>query len=209
VLAEHATSVDWSPDGRRLAAITNDGDAMHLLVVDADGGHRDERPLADASPDVDLAWVGPDQIAYELHGNVGYAVIDLATGARHDLADRTAGWMFALARAPSGALAWDWNRDPGDAMWMIPPGGGAPRSVASLPGGARPVWTRDGDLLAIPPHAPAILRVDLTTGAITPYAPLPVEHGVDNGAVFALPGGDLLVERASSVTDVELVTPER
>jgi hypothetical protein len=207
-LVFQAVATDWSPDGRRLAVLTNNSGRLTLVVVDADGKHRRDIALEDASPDSEAVWIDDGHVAYHLAGNVGYSVLDLATGAHHDLADRTPGWMFALRRAPTGALAWAWNRAPAIGIWVTPHDGEAPRQAASFPNFASPIWTNDGELLALT-RSSEIVRVDLATGRTEPYVTLPTEQGLGTDAVFPLAGGDLLVKRSASVTDVELLAPER
>jgi hypothetical protein len=111
--------------------------------------------------------------------------------------------MYLLRSSPAGALAWAWNRDGANGIWVAPRDGAPPREVLATDELA-PFWGGE-DLYAIGRGA-EISKIDLATGRIEPYVSVPIAHGEHNADAFALSGGDLLLERTTSIRDLALIT---
>jgi hypothetical protein len=202
-------AVDWSPDGASLGVIVRRGDATVLAVEDRAGRHRFERPITDGSESPVVTWIDDRTLAYLAAGNRTYRAIDVATGTARDLFDPAIGFTLELSRAPrSGDLLLYWNRRSGPGLWRMTPDGRT--SLVYRTDGAMPRWAADeAGVLVWTPRSDSIQRVDVATGAVTPYVTIPSSEHTVMGAVWALANGDLLVERTRSVYDVIVQEPVR
>lgn len=131
-----AWSPAWSPDGKRIAFLTDSGG---LYLVDADGRHKHRLRGAFGN---DLSW-SPDgsRIVFDIRGKApdwgDIAVVDVATGKRRNLTHRP-GEESSPAWSPDGrriVFVADMN-----CMWT-----GKCKPVEGAEGGPRELWLMDAD----------------------------------------------------------------
>jgi hypothetical protein len=146
----------WSPDGNRIAFVSNEHGGDDIYVMNANGSHV-VRITDDPGDEHDPAW-SPDgtRIAYhrELPGAESapswLSIVDLSTMERTDLYTRV-GYVGRGAWSPDGSrLAFEvWPEGSGPDTYVVDADGGHAVRIASTPGllDARPMWTPDGSRL--------------------------------------------------------------
>ena len=131
-----AWSPAWSPDGERIALLTNDGG---LDVIDADGG---EKRRLEGRFGSELSW-SPDgsSIVFEIRGKApnwgDIGVVDVETGKRRNLTHRP-GEESGPAWSPNGRMivfVADMS-----CIWT-----GKCKPVEGAEGGPRELWVMDAD----------------------------------------------------------------
>jgi serine/threonine protein kinase/dipeptidyl aminopeptidase/acylaminoacyl peptidase len=219
-LVDHAVSASWSPDGRRLAAVTDDDTAgIMLVIVDRTGTTR-RLPLAALDRGAQPVWLDARRVAARSDDLTVYEWFDLETGDHGELGDRAHGSTYWLTRSPrDGTLAMWRNGRPGaitaqtEHLWLIAPGhDAAPLHVDDA---ARhyllPSWSSSGELVVRALDTGMVSQVALDTGALTPIARLPVmrmHSSLNHEHVLALPDGDLLAVNTEPGLNVSVVEPE-
>lgn len=141
----------WSPDGLRIAFVTNPGSGGRLWVAKADGSGPPER-LMDSTA-TQPAW-SPDgrRIAFSTPrtGNWDIYMKDLETGAEtrvttHDLPDWAPAW------SPDGSrlafYRFDETKQQG-SIWSIGVDGSDERELAAVGNEGMPYWSPDGTRIA-------------------------------------------------------------
>jgi serine/threonine protein kinase len=216
-LLDSAVSVDWSPDGRSLAALVDDDAGGAIVIVDRTGRVMHRWPLPQIDHAAQPVWLDNHRIASRTADRTTYRWLDLETGAEGDLTDRTHGSVYWLTRSPrDGTLAmWRIGR-PGaidartEHLWLMAPG----REATSLHVAEAtrhhllPSWSPSGELLLRALETGAVSRADLTTGALTPIAQLPamlLASSLNHEHLLTLPGGDLLAVETEPGMNVSVV----
>jgi hypothetical protein len=226
VLLHNAWSADWSPDGRSLAVLVEDGaggarsahpSTTSLVILERDGRelrriridhvHRASAPV----------WLDDHRIAVRTDHRSTYRQIDLATGDQREMFDSDHGATCLLARSPlDGTLAMWRNGPPGaidastEHLWLQRPGhaAGTLRVGAAIRQFLAPSWSPSGELLVRAPDG-VVSRVARDTGELVPIAKLPpqqLSYRYDDH-VMALAGGDLLAVNHELGTNVAMVDP--
>jgi protein kinase-like protein len=226
VLLRNAWSADWSPDGRSLAVLVEDGaggakgarrSTTSLVILDRDGRER-WRTRTDhlyrASAPV---WLDSHRIAVRTDHRSTYREIDLATGDERELFDTEHGATCLLVRSPrDGTLAMWRNGPPGaidartDHLWLQRPGHavGTLRVEDAIRNFLAPSWSPSGELLVRALDG-AVSRVALDTGERVQIAQLPpqqLSYRYDDH-VMALDGGDLLAVNHELGANVARIDP--
>ena len=217
----------WSPDGRSIAFVSNEGGKVRIWVVNADGSS--PRPVAEGkvSESYEMAWAPGDRLLYQEDGNRNYVVVDPRTWQQRPLIkNSTVGWVAAPAYSPDGSrIAVSWNRQPDRGLWTIDaterretlvraftgPGDPWPWPIGWSPDGAF-VYGFDGKRAAyrgvlVPMELTMtdvrILRIRISGGSTETIMKLPFE---EVGSVAALPDGRRFVCTVySSRSDVWIV----
>jgi Tol biopolymer transport system component len=139
-LREKVQQADWSPDGKTLALVTDDGIKARLELTARDGSGG--RLLYETSGHLSFPRISPggDRIAFFDHPNRiddggSLAVVDLATGRKTTLVKDLAGGAQGLAWAPGGREVWFTAARGGTdrALYAVDLSG-RDRSVAAVPG---------------------------------------------------------------------------
>jgi dipeptidyl aminopeptidase/acylaminoacyl peptidase len=189
------SSPQWSPDGRTLSFVANDGDDNgQVYAMPMDGG--DAKQVTRAKDGVDAYALSPDGkwIAYEIPDvNPNQKQID----AHHDAFQ--VGDNDYLRRSATM----------NEHVWIVPASGGTPRRLTSgnwsvgLDGTGPLSWSADSKTLAVvrfpTPYigdslASKIQLIDVATGAIRP---LTSNAGLEGSPLFAPSGTSIVYQRST------------
>ncbi len=162
----------WSPDGNRLAFLSNRGGTPKVWVGDAAG----ERPMEIKESGPTFAWLPNGHIALQKPDLQDYGILDLATWHEETLVkDPSAGWVFQPRFSPKGdQVALLWNRKGrGQGLWTLSWPAREERFLANTlrPDG----WSPDGNwIYAHEQGDRQIVRVSSATGTIEPVGTFPI-----------------------------------
>ena len=218
-LLDNALTVDWSPDGRSLAVLVDEGAEVATVVVDRNGKESRRLPLHHLARGPAPVWLDDHRIAAQTDDRTTYRWFDLDTGDEGDIVDRTYGSTFWLTRSPQDGTLAMWRNGPPDAsgartehLWVQEAGHDArPLHV----GEARrhylvPSWSPSGELLVRAFDTGKVSRVALDTGALTQIAQLPrmpLSRPFDDH-LMTLADGDLLAVELELGINVVAVVPD-
>jgi WD40-like Beta Propeller Repeat len=165
----------WSPDGRRLAFVSNRSGARRLWVSDANGlggvEIKDEalgNPFTIWLPDGRLAWPTPDRRNYRIR--------DLGTGEDELLMkEPTIGGVFGARFSPRGdQAAIFWNRPDKGGLWTVSWPAREERFLAPdtmVPDG----WSPDGEwIYAHQTGTSTIVKISIQDGTVQPLGTFPI-----------------------------------
>jgi dipeptidyl aminopeptidase/acylaminoacyl peptidase len=226
-LLDNALMVGWSPDGRSLAVLVDQGSQagaqagaeVGIAIIDRTGAVLRPLPLHRLERTAAPVWLDDHRVAAQTDDRTTYRWFDLATGEQGEITDRQHGSTYWLARSPRDGMLAMWRNgppDPGDArpehLWIQPAGGAArPLHVdAAVRYHLLPSWSPSGDLLVRALETGAVSSVALDTGALAPVAqlpPTPVRTSFDDH-VMTLADGDLLAVEIELGIDVLAVRPD-
>jgi hypothetical protein len=229
VLLHNAWSADWSPDGRALAVLVEDGaggsgrsarrSTTSLVILDRDGREQSRTTIHHVYRASVPVWLDDHRIAVRTDHRSTYRQIDLATGEQREIFDSEHGATCLLARSPhDGTLAMWRNGPPGaiDAstghLWLQRPGhsAGTLRVEDAIRNFLAPSWSRSGELIVRAPDG-VVSRVALDTGELAQIAKLPAQqlsYRYDDH-VMTLTDGDLLAVNHEFGTNVATIDPGR
>jgi Tol biopolymer transport system component/DNA-binding winged helix-turn-helix (wHTH) protein len=112
----------WSPDGREVAFISNEGGPRRVWVTNTSGTSLRAVSTGDVSESLDLMW-GRRFLYYQQTGNRDYYVLDPNLGRDETMLwhkDRPMGWVFSPVVSPDGRkIALFWNRKDGRGVWVL------------------------------------------------------------------------------------------
>ncbi|HEX8112071.1 MAG TPA: hypothetical protein VF516_30270, partial [Kofleriaceae bacterium] len=202
-LLDNALFAGWSPDGRSLAVLLDQGpDAeVEVIVIDRTGEVQRRLPLRHLDRMAAPVWLDDHRIAAQAEDRTTYRWFDLVTGEEGDLVDRQHGSTYWLARSPRDGTLAMWRNglpDPHtpEHLWVQAPGRPArPLPVREAIGHyLLPSWSPTGELIVRALDTGEVSRVALDTGELTPIARLPgpsIRSSFDDH-VMTLADGDLL-----------------
>ena len=191
---EHATSTSpaWSPDGQRIAFISDQGGRGKVWMIAASGGTARALENTDASDtNYGLAWWPSSDIVYQQADNRNFVSVSDKTQEENTMIphDRSVGYVTDKpAFSPDGKkMAVWWNRKPDVGLWIISL---APYSESSLLSGLiYPFgWSPDGNYVyairaASFSSSREIIRVQVKApNAVASVATLPGDVLQDDGA---------------------------
>jgi len=202
-LLGNALMAGWSPDGRSLAVLIDEHEAVSVVVIDRSGTVLRRLPLRGLEREAAPVWLDDHRVACQTEDRTTYRWFDLDTGAQGEIADSLHGSTYWLARSPRDGTLAMWRMGAPEALdastehlW-IQPVGHAPRPI-QIATAARhyllPSWSPDGELLVRELDTGAVSRVELDTGAVTPFTQLvatPTSRVFDDHLMM-LADGDLL-----------------
>jgi serine/threonine protein kinase len=218
-LLGNALMAGWSPDGRSLAVLVDDHDAVSVVVIDRGGTVLRRLPLRGLEREAAPVWLDDHRVACQTDDRKTYRWFDLDTGEQGELTDTQHGSTYWLARSPRDGTLAMWRMGPPDALdartehlWIMP-AGGEPRPV-HVGAVARhyllPSWSPDGELLVRALDTGVVSRVALDTGEVTPFAqlvPTPTSRVFDDHLMI-LADGDLLAVEIDLGISVVAIRPD-
>ncbi len=140
----------WSPDGRRIAFLSNHGGSLGVWTMDADG--TGIRRLREADSGSSLNWAPSEKILLLLSDHRSLVWLDPGTGEGTPLSlDLAPGLVHSAQPSPDQRSIAVWciqTAEKREGVWVIPADGSAPQNV--YPTRAFPVqWSSDGRSLWI------------------------------------------------------------
>jgi serine/threonine protein kinase/WD40 repeat protein len=121
---EHAStsSPAWSPDGQRIAFVSDQNGTPRVWTISANGGTPQQLENTNASDtNYQLAWWPSNDIVYQKPENRNFLRVNEKTQTETAIIqhDESAGWVFNPAFSPDGKkLAVFWNRKD-EGLWII------------------------------------------------------------------------------------------
>ena len=178
----------WSPDGQKLAFVSDRGGRMRAWVGGADGQLAREIQGSEYLGNMAVTWLPDQRLAWQTRDVRDYRIRDLTTGREEPLLkDPTNGWVFEPQFSPKGdQVALHFNRSQ-RGLWLMSWPGRVERFLAPqiVPFG----WSADGRwIYGCPNGTPDVVRVASDTGAIEPIASFASGLiGLDNGGCAQTP----------------------
>jgi hypothetical protein len=178
-IAERVVRAVWSPDGERLAVLSQTADGYELAMWNASTRAMSvARPLA-VPYDVELTWLDDRRVAYPvLHERTTFRWIDPASGATGTLAPGVGAMMTSLVRAHRDRrLAFLTEAPHAVTVWALVEGT-PPRAIATVPVDAprssrtlRVTWAADDrSLVLYDVQSGDMWSITVATGAIARMA---------------------------------------
>jgi serine/threonine protein kinase/dipeptidyl aminopeptidase/acylaminoacyl peptidase len=139
-----SSSPAWSPDGSRIAFISDHGGGRSVWIMDGDGSG--VRRLGEFKPGIQLSWAPSERILCQMPDYRNFKWLDPGGGEHAPLLhDDSPGFVwFARASPDQRSVAVCWNRvaEKKMSVWTIPADGSAPRVLYE--GDGSPVrWASD------------------------------------------------------------------
>lgn len=214
----------WSPDGKRIAFASTEGDKPRVWTVNADGGIPRALAVSDLSRDsFHLTWSPATQILYQQPGNRNYYELDPETGRERLLVSSPVGWIFSPVQSQDGQkIAVSWSGRPKRGIWIIDvKNGGETPVYVTAAASAMPVgWGPDGRSIYVVEGKNStyrgltahlgetitdakILRVPVNGGDVQTVADIPFDE--IGGVAMAPDGRRFIIAVYSSRSDVWVV----
>lgn len=184
ISAANGMSPAWSPDGARIAFLSNRAEGWDLYVVNADGG--EPRRLTSGATADDPAW-HPDGRAIAVERRGGIELVQADGGGRAQLVKRGA----QPAWAPDGRLAFVRDGD----LWLRSVGG---EESLLLVDASRPAWSPDGDRIAVA-RLRGIAMLDLDSGETSQLT----HQAGDDAPAWEPSGGRIAFVRRGAIWEVD------
>jgi serine/threonine protein kinase/Tol biopolymer transport system component len=201
-----ATSPAWSPDGQRIAFISNQKGTSKVWTIGANGGTAQALERTDASKTHNhLAWWPSRDIVYEQPQNHSLLRVNDKTNEETPIIplDRATGSIVSLVFAPDGnKMAVQWRRDEA-GLWIISQ---EPYSETLLQSGdLYPVgWSPDGKYVYAIRRGREIVKVQVATPTdVSVVTTLPGDGS--NGASLSPDGKQIVVSVSEEKSDVWLM----
>jgi len=189
----------WSPDGLRLAFVSDRGGALRVWTSDAEGRERVEiKDAAVANPLV--TWLPDGRLAWQTQDARNYRIRDLVTGQDELLRKEPAqGFVFVPRFSPKGnRVAVYENRPDARGLWIL---SWPEREESFLAPNLYPDgWSPDGEwIYGHQSGSATIVKVSLRNGRVQTVATFPAE-GLTMDACDLSSNGQALV---CSLADVK------
>jgi Tol biopolymer transport system component len=203
------SSPAWSPDGQRIAFVSNQNGTLRVWTISANGGT--PQPLEEtnaANTNWVLAWWPSSDIVYQKAGMRNYLRINgSAQTALIQQQDESVGWVpLKPVFSPDGKkVAVYWNRQPEAGLWIISL---EPYSeTLVLAGGIYPFgWSPDGKYVYVVRERSEIMRVrSAPPNEISSVAALPANSTGYDTASVSPDGRQIIVSVAAEASDVWLM----
>ena len=201
-----ATSPAWSPDGQRVAFVSNQNGTPTVWTIGANGGTAQPLERTNASNTHNqLVWRPSSDIVYQQPGNQNFLRFNDKTHEETPIipSARAIGFVYSPVFAPDGKkLAVQWRRD-NTGLWIISP---EPYSETLLQSGdLYPVgWSPDGRYVYAIRKGREIVRVQVATPSdVTVVTTLPGNGGNDAG--LSPDGKEFVVSLGEEKSDVWLM----
>jgi len=203
------TSPVWSPDGKEIAFISNNGDTITVWKINAKGGKPHQ--FARSEPGFLATWSPGSNILYQTPGNRNIKILNPETGEETPLVqDDSVGLIFYPKCSPDGKrVAVQWNRRDRTGLWLISLDGSS--TVFIKKGQFHPIgWSADGKWVysyATEGRTIRIFMIETESGQESTVMTIPLTFELgEPGFLCMSPGGNHFVIRiAKSNTDVWLI----
>jgi Tol biopolymer transport system component len=200
------TSAVWSPDGRRLAFVSDRGGARRVWVGDADGrGALEIMDAIVANPLV--TWLPDGRLAWQTADARNYKIRDLETGKDELLMkEPLVGWVFMPRFSPEGDRVAVYRNRPGDrGLWTLSWPGRQERLLA--PGTISPDgWSPDGEwIYGHERDSASIVKVSVRTGTVEQVGTFPVGWLGTNVCNLSPDGHTLICSLAETKADAWVI----
>ena len=209
---EHAMTASpaWSPDGQRIAFVSDQNGRPKVWTISANGGTPQQLEKTDTSDtNNELAWWPSSEIVYQKPGIRNFLRVDEKTQTETAIIqhDESVGWVPEKpVFSPDGKkLALYWNRKPDVGLWVISL---EPHSETFvLLGEISPFgWSPDGKYVYATRESKEIIRVQATTpNGIISLANFPGNAVMGNGASVSPDGRQIIVSVGEDNSDVWLM----
>jgi serine/threonine protein kinase len=202
------SSPAWSPDGRRIAFVSDQNGTPRVWTISASGGT--PQPLEEtdaANTNKQLAWWPSSDIVYQKPGIRNYLRINGSAQTAVIQEDEAVGWVpNRPVFSPDGnkVAVW-WNRQPEGGLWIISL---EPYSeTLVLAGSVSPFgWSPDGKYVYAVRDRSEIIRVrSAPPNEISSVAALPGNIVHHDSASVSPDGRQMIVNVAAEASDVWLI----
>jgi Tol biopolymer transport system component len=218
---EHATTTSpaWSPDGQRIAFVSDQNGTPRVWMISADGGTPQPLERTNASnTNWDLAWWPSNEVVYQKAGLHNYLRVNDKTQAEETIIQNgeSKGWLVSKPIfSPDGKrLAVYWNRyigmTPGLGLWIVSL---EPYSETFVQTEMEPFgWSLDGKrVYAVQQTRREIVTISVASpNDVVSIANLPGDVGILGCGVCRLPtlspdGRQIIASLAEEKSDVWLL----
>jgi serine/threonine protein kinase len=197
----------WSPDGQRMAFVSDENGTPRVWTISANGGP--PQPLEEtnaANTNSQLAWWPSRDIVYQKSGLRNYLRIN-GSAQTALLPQESVGWVPGkLIFSPdANKVAVHWNRQPEDGLWIVSIEPYSENLV--LAGDIAPLgWSPDGKYVYAARQDGEIIKVQPTAPyEISSVATLPGSIVDHDSATVSPDGRQIIVSVAAEASDVWLM----
>lgn len=203
-----ASSPAWSPDGQRIAFVSDQNGTPRVWTISANGGTPQQLEETNAAnTNKQLAWWPSNDIVYQKSGIRNYLRINGSAQTAVIQQDESVGWVpHRPVFSPDGKkVAVFWNRQPEFGLWIIslePYSETLVLAGATYPFG----WSPDGKYVYVDREGSEIIRIrSAPPNEISSVAGLPGKIVHYDSASVSPDGRQIIVSVAEEASDVWLM----